>query len=146
MSKSKASAYVDGSFNPNTASIGSAVILIINQNSRPHKFAFQRQYKALKRFGANIAEINACKTAVKAARSLGVTDLTIFYDWNGLEFFSHKSNIKLRHQDCQCFSQYADYIERMRMNMHIRFVKVKAHSSNELNARADKMARAGVVV
>jgi len=146
MAKLKASAYVDGSFKPQTSFAGSAVILVTNQNHRPYRIAFQRQYTTLNKYGANIAEINAVKTAIKAARSLGVTDLTIYHDWDGLAYFAYKSNIKPRHQGCQCYIQYAEFIERKRMNMRIRFIKVKAHSDVELNNTADIMARAGMVI
>ncbi len=145
MAKLNASAYVDGSFNPQTSFAGSAVILVTNLH-RPHRIAFQRQYTTLKKYGANIAEINAVKTAIKAASSIGVTDLTIYHDWNELAYFSHKSNIKPRHKDCQCFIQYADFIERKRMDMQISFVKVKAHAEVELNNAADRMARVGMVI
>ena len=146
MAKLKARAYVDGSFKPQTSSAGSAVILITNQNHRPHRIAFQRQYSKLNKYGANIAEINAVKTAIRAARSLGVTYLTIYHDWDGLAYFADKSNLKPRHQGCQCYIQYAEFIERNRMNMRIRFVKVKAHSDVEFNNIADKMARVGMVI
>ncbi|KNY27614.1 RNase H family protein [Pseudobacteroides cellulosolvens] len=124
----------------------SAVILFTNQNHRPHRFAFHRQYITLNKYSANIAEINAVKTAIKAANSLGVTDLTIYHDWDGLAFFAYKSNIKPRHEDCQCYIQYAEFIERKRMNMRIRFVKVKAHSDNKLNNSVDRLARVGMVI
>lgn len=146
MAKVRASAYVDGSFNPFTDCMGSEVILVINQTKRPHRMAFQRQCAALKKYGANIAEINAVKTAIKAARSLGVTDLTLYHDWDGLAFFSQKANIKPRHKNCQCYAQFADFIESKRMNMRIHFVKVKAHAGVELNIVADKMARVGSVI
>ncbi len=141
----KASEYVDGSFNFQTSLAGSAVILFTNLNHRPYRFAFRRQYITLNKYGANIAEINAVKTAIKAANSLGVTDLTIYYDWDGLAYYAYKSNIKTSHQDCQFYIQYAEFIERKRMSMRICFVKVKAHSGVKLNNSVDRMARAGMV-
>jgi ribonuclease HI len=141
--KLQAYAYVDGSYNPVTSYMGSAVLLFVGENSQPHRLAFQRRNEALQNYGANIAEMNAVKTAIKAARSNGITDLSIYHDWNGLEFFSHKANIKPRHQPCPCYAQYADFIERSRKNMRVRFIKVKAHSSNALNTLADIMARSG---
>ena len=146
MAKLKASAYVDGSFKPQTSFAGSAVLLFTNPNHHPHQFAFHRHYITLNKYGSNIAEINAVKTAIKAANSLGVTDLTIYHDWDGLAYFAYKSNIKPRHKDCPCYIQYAEFIERKRMNMRIRFVKVKAHSDNKLNNSVDRIARVGMVI
>jgi len=137
----KSSAYVDGSYNFETESSGSAVVLIINQNNRPHRIAFQRKYTSLKLYSSNISEMNAVKTAIKSSLSLGVTDLTSYYDWSGLEFFSHKLNIKPRHDACQCYKQYTDFIELKSKSMKINFVKVKAHSGVKFNTIADKMAR-----
>ena len=36
-----------------------------------------------------------------------------------------------------------DYIEKVRNNARVSFIKVKAHSGNEFNNLVDKMARAG---
>jgi len=141
MKKLKAIAYVDGSYNFETEISGSAAVLKINQKCRPHRVAFQRKYKILKLYGSNISEMNAVKIAIKSSLSLGVTDLTIYYDWSGLEFFSHQSNIKERHSVCQCYQHYADFVELKSKSMEIKFVKVKAHSGVKFNTVADKMAR-----
>jgi len=143
MATQKANIYVDGSYNPITNKIGCAVVLFIEANNRPHRIAYSKQLKSQKEYGANIAEMSAVKTAIKTARSLGVTRLNIYHDWNGLEFFSHRDNIKKRHNSCPNYSAYADYIEKVRKNASISFIKVKAHSDNELNCLVDKMARVG---
>jgi ribonuclease HI len=87
--------------------------------------------------------MKAAITAIKTARSLGVTRINIFYDWNGLELFSHRDNIKQRHNSCSQFVAYADFMEKARKNLRINFKKVKAHSGDELNNMVDRMAKAG---
>ena len=143
MAKQKAMIYVDGSYNPTTNKIGCAILLFVEANKRPHRIAFSKQLKSQKEYGANIAEMCAVKTAIKTARSLGFTQIYIYYDWNGLEFFSHRDNIKQRHHSCPSYGMYADYIEKVSKNIRIIFIKVKAHSDNELNNLVDKMAKAG---
>ncbi|HNX27963.1 MAG TPA: hypothetical protein PKN87_00935 [Syntrophomonadaceae bacterium] len=143
MVKQQAIIYVDGSYNPTTNTIGCAIVLDVEATKRPHRIAYSKQLKSQKEYGANIAEMSAVKTAIKTARSLGVTQIYIYHDWNGLEFFSHRDNIKQRHNSCPSYGVYADYIEKVSKNTKIIFIKVKAHSDNELNNLVDKMARLG---
>lgn len=142
----KAQVYVDGSFSNLTDMAGSAVIMIISKNNKPLRIAYQKPYKTLKKYGSNIAEINAVKTAIKTAKSNGITDLTIYYDWEGLVYFSDRTKIKQRHKNCQCYIQYAEFVTKYQCEMNIHFQKVKAHSKVILNDAVDKMARAGAVV
>jgi ribonuclease HI len=142
MSKQKANIYVDGSYNPTTNIIGCAVLLLAEPNRKPHRIAFSKQLKTQHKYGSNIAEMAAVKTAIKTARSLGITQINIYYDWNGLEVFSHRVNVKKRHK-CPSFAAYADYLEKVREDIKVSFIKVKAHSENELNCLVDKMARVG---
>jgi ribonuclease HI len=147
MARQKSKIYVDGSYNPTTNIIGCAVILVIETSKRPHRIAYRKELKSHKLYGSNIAEMSAVKTAVRTACSLGVTNIAIYYDWDGIEFFSHRNNIKKRHSLCPYFAVYADYIEKAKKkNIKIVFIKVKAHSGNELNSLADKMARLGKTI
>ena len=143
MTKHEAIIYVDGSYNPTTNVIGCAVVLFVEASKRPHRIAYSKQLKSQKEYGANIAEMSAVKTAIKTACSLGVTQINIYHDWNGIEFFSHRDSIKPRHSSCPSYSFYADYIEKVRKNARISFIKVKAHSEDELNSLVDKMAKVG---
>lgn len=143
MARQKANIYVDGSYNPITNIIGCAVVLFIEASKRPHRIAFSKKLKSQQKYGSNIAEMTAVKAAIKTARSLGITQINIYHDWNGLELFSHRDNIKQRHNSCPSYALYANYLERVRKNARISFIKVKAHSDNELNCLVDKMARVG---
>jgi ribonuclease HI len=143
MAKQNANIYVDGSYNPKTNKIGCAVVIFVGTTKRPYRIAYSKQLKSQKGYGANISEMSAVKTAIKTARSLGVTRINIYHDWNGIEFFSHRDNIKKRHNSCPNYASYADYIEKVRKNARISFIKVKAHSEDELNCLVDKMARVG---
>jgi ribonuclease HI len=143
MEKQKADIYVDGSYKPTSNKIGCAFALYTDANKKPHCVAFSKQLKSQQKYGSNIAEMTAVKTAIKTARSLGFTQIDIYYDWNGLELFSHRNNIKQRHNACPSYAAYADYVENARNDARICFIKVKAHSGNEFNSLVDRMARAG---
>jgi ribonuclease H-related protein len=142
MEKQKANIYVDGSYNPTTNKIGCAFALFIDASKKPHRVAFSKQLKSQQKYGSSIAEMTAVKKAIKTARSLGITQINIYYDWNGLELFSHRNNIKQRHNACPSYAAYADYIENARNDARICFIKVKAHSGDELNSLVDRIARA----
>ncbi|MHC1735520.1 MAG: RNase H family protein [Erysipelotrichaceae bacterium] len=146
MERQAAVIYIDGSFNHITNIIGCAILLSDKTKKKPQRIVFRKQLKSQEKYGSNIAELIAAKTAVKVARSQGIKQIDIFYDWIGIEHFSHKANIKSRHKICSEFSKYAQYIENARETIDIKFVKVKAHSGNEKNLLVDKMARSGGVI
>jgi ribonuclease HI len=143
MEKRNAIIYVDGSYNPNTRVIGCGVALFDGVSNRPHRLAFNKLLKSQAKYGSCIAEMTATKTAIKTARSLGFTHIDIFHDWNGVDHFSYRDNIKKRHFLCRSFASYADFVEEARKYLMINFIKVKAHSGNKLNNLVDKMAKAG---
>jgi ribonuclease H-related protein len=138
--------YIDGSFNYVTNMIGCAILLSDNTDKKPQRVAFRKQLKTQGKYGSNIAEMIAAKTAVKIARSQGMKQVNIHHDWNGVEHFSHKENIKCRNKSCSEFLRYAKYIENARVTIDIKFVKVKAHSCDEKNLLVDMMARTGGVL
>ena len=146
MAKQNAIIYVDGSYNRTTTKIGCGIVLFLETNKRPHRIAYSKKLKSQIKYGSNIAEITAVKTAIKTALSLGATRIYIYHDWMGVEYFSHFYNIKKRHEACPFYEAYAKYVEQARNNTRIRFIKVKAHSGNEYNVIADKMAKIGKAV
>lgn len=146
MGNSSCNIYTDGSFNPHTRQIGCAFVLIDGVGKLPYRIAFSRLLNSYDNHGSCIAEMIAVITAIKAARSLGFSRINLHYDWTGLESFSHYKNIKSRHGKCPKFAEYANYMEDSRKYIDIGFIKVKAHSTNELNCLVDRMARQGRVV
>ncbi len=143
MKKQKANIYVDGSYNPATNIIGCAFTLSWEASKKPYRAAFSKQLKSHQNYGSSIAEMTAVKAAIKSARSLGITEIYIYHDWNGLELFSHRDKIKKRHSSCPSYILYVDYIEKIRNSADVSFIKVKAHSGDIFNSLVDKMARAG---
>lgn len=134
-------AYTDGSYNPTTGCIGCAFVMIDQNHKRPYRTSFKKYLTEYKEFGSNIAEICAARSVIRAAISLGFSEIFIYYDWTGVEIFSHSDSIKKRHESCPSFAEYAKYVEEAREKIAITFIKVKAHSDDEMNCIADKMAR-----
>lgn len=137
MAKLKGTVYSDGSYIPSTGFIGMAIILQM-EGKGTQKLVYRRKNKSSQ--GANTAELRAVKTAIKAAYSLGVTKLIIYHYWDGVEMFSHPSNIKSRHRKFHFLRHYAEFVEKKRHNMGIKFVKVKSHSGVAGNVLVDKLA------
>jgi len=146
MERQAAEIYVDGSFDNTTNTIGCAILFYEKADKNPQRIVYRIKLKSHEKYGSNIAELKAAKTAVKICRSQGINQADIYYDWNGIEHFSYYRNIKGKHKDCLEFLEYAKYIEKAREGINIQFIKVKAHSNNEKNRIVDKMARLGVVI
>lgn len=134
-------AYTDGSYNTTTGCIGCAFVMIDQKHKRPYRISFKKYLTEYKEFGSNIAEICAARSVIRAAISLGFCKINIYHDWTGVEIFSHSDSIKKRHESCPSFAEYAKYVEKVRKKITITFIKVKAHSDDEMNCIVDKMAR-----
>lgn len=138
--------YTDGSYNPNNHIIGCAILLLSKNDKRSIRIVYRKKLKSHTKYGSNIAEMKAVKTAIKTALSLGYKEINIYHDWTGVELFSYRENIKNHLSSCPYFAEYAKYLEIARKCILINFIKVKAHSDNELNRIVDKMAKIGQVI
>ena len=139
-SEFKIVAYVDGSFNSQTGTYGSAAVITDGANvlesiqSSGTKMASMR----------NIAgEIEAAKLAVEAAKELMADSLLIRYDYEGIEKWvtgawnANKNETR----------EYAEYMRAAGNAISITFEHVKAHSGDVFNEMADTLSgqAAGIV-
>ena len=90
--------------------------------------------------GRNItSEIEAAKQAIQKAYDLGFGKVTVVHDYAGVGCWpdgawqANKSYSK----------EYCDFVVHMRKTMDICFVKVKGHSNDFFNNKADRLAAAG---
>ena len=129
-------AFVDGSFNPATKVYGYGGFLSVNGK----KYVLQGHNKdeemATMR---NVAgEICGSMAAVKKAEELGIKELTILYDYKGIEEWvkgTWRANKKGT-------IEYADFMRNTKVN--ITFKKVEAHTGIEGNEMADVLAKNAV--
>ena len=101
-------AFVDGSFNSATSVYGYGGFLVLGSMA-----------------------------AVKEAVAMGLTDLTIYYDYMGIEMWATGAWKRNK----QGTIAYYDFIQSVNDKISLHFVKVKGHSGVEGNEEADRLAR-----
>ena len=133
----KATAYVDGSFNPNTNVFGFAASLQIQNGETLYLNGKSNDKKVVS--SRNIAgEVLAVWRVLELARKLSVTEIDIFYDYNGIEYWATgewqaKKPISIFYKDV--INNFSD----IKMN----FIHVKSHTGNHGNEFVDFLAKKG---
>lgn len=131
-------AFVDGSFNSNTGVYGYGGFLCVGDKKYPLMGAGCKSDMTSMR---NVAgEISGAMAAVKKAEELGIREMTIFYDYKGIEQWatgSWKANKSAT-------QKYACFMNPDNRKVIIQFQHVKGHTGIEGNELADVMAKTAV--
>jgi ribonuclease HI len=126
--------WVDGSFTNDTPSWA---ILVKQDGTEVHRASGQIDDPTMKRYHQVIGELTAAKEAIKWCADNKVTDVSIFYDYEGIRSWAlnaWKANNPVT-------KEYANYAQLATKTMNINFVKVKAHSGNADNNAVDRLAK-----
>ena len=138
-------AYVDGSYNVSTKRFGYGIVLFtdaFNADGTPQEIrmskAFSHEELAEMR---NVAgEIMGAAQAMKTAKALGLKELTIYHDYEGIAKWC-TGEWKAKKKWTQ---KYKAFYEEMSRQLKISFVKVEAHSGDVYNDMADQLAKEAV--
>lgn len=134
--KGDAVAYVDGSYNVKSGEYGCGVVFFyegerteISQKGEDEELASMR----------NVAgEILGAELAMREAFRRGVGKLTIFHDYQGIASWC-LGEWRTNKEGTIAYKQYYDSLQGQ---IEISFQKVKGHSGDVWNDRADELARA----
>lgn len=131
-------AFVDGSYNAVKKIYGYGGFLMHGGSKEVLQGAGEDAEMASMR---NVAgEVLGSMAAVEKALELGLSELTIYYDYMGIEMWAD-GNWKRNKKGT---AAYHDYIASVRSRITLRFVKVKGHSGVAGNEEADRLAKEAV--
>ena len=131
-------AFVDGSYNIATKVYGYGGFLMADGKKEVLQGSGSEEEMACMR---NVAgEVLGSMAAIEKAVELGLAELTIYYDYMGIEMWA--TGVWKRNKKGTI--AYYDYIQSIKDKITLHFVKVKGHSGVEGNEEADRLAKEAV--
>jgi len=127
--------YVDGSFELTTHRYAYGMV-VVHEGEEIHEESEARkgEYSAMR----NVAgEVLGAMKAMTYAREHGYKSLVLYFDYQGIESWAlgtWKRNNALT-------QGYHEFYREMKDHLKVRFVKVKGHSGDRFNDRADEVAK-----
>ena len=131
-------AFVDGSYtinNPNKYGCGG---ILIEPNGNEVEFSYSRDNKDAVKLRNVAGECSSSMFAMSKAIEMGYKELIIYYDYIGVQAWI-TGEWKCKNDITKAYKNF--YETHVKDRLIVKFVKVKGHSGNKYNERADKLAR-----
>ncbi len=128
-------AFVDGSYNSATGVYGYGGFLVVQ--GRKHVLQGAGDESEMSAMHNVAGEILGCMAAVEKALELGVKTLKIYYDYMGIEMWATGGWKRNKAGTIA----YHEYMQSVKNQITVSFVKVKGHSGIEGNEEADRLAK-----
>ena len=127
-------AYVDGSYNQKLKVYGSGVVYITDDK----ELELMKSYDDSYHIHRNVAgEVKASELAIEKAIEDKKEQIIIYHDYQGIASWANgdwKTNNDLT-------KAYKRFIDQAKKKIKIDFVKVKGHSNDKFNDKADQLAK-----
>ena len=136
--KSEAVCYVDGSFDKASGRYACGVILLHNGQLIEISKSFQDE--EMKTMWNVAGEIEGSMHAIKYCVDHGIKSLDMYYDYEGIE----KWAVGLWKTNKEGTKAYKRFYDEAAKGLTVHFHKVKGHSGNMGNDKADELARAAL--
>ena len=132
----KAKAWVDGSYNNSNGLAGYGVYLIVGNEAQEMSGSVTKFDNSSRNI---VGEVTAAITAIKRAIDEGCSKITVYYDYAGIENWATGAWKRNK----QLTKDYHAEVNDLMKSIEVTFTHVKAHSGDEGNNRADRLAKQG---
>ncbi|HHX63094.1 MAG TPA: reverse transcriptase-like protein [Epulopiscium sp.] len=131
-------AYVDGSYDVKTHQYGSGVVIL--WKGEKQVFSFKGDTPQLADMRNVAGEIVGAQRAMEFALENKAKKVIIYYDYEGIEKWCTGA-WKAKKEGTQ---MYAQAYERLKKQIEVEFVKVRAHTGDKYNEEADILAKKAI--
>lgn len=132
----QAEAWVDGSHNTHNGLAGYGVYLCIGNETRDISGSVTKLDNSSRDI---VGEVTAALAAIKTAVDKQCSKIIVYYDYLGIEKWATGEWTCRK----QISKDYVKELNNLEKFINVSFQKVKAHSGDENNNRADRLAKQG---
>ena len=130
-------AYIDGSYNKDTNTIGAGGIIFLN--GIKEIFSFPSNDERYTAFWNVAGELLAAMYVMKYAVDHGTSECSLYYDYMGIEMWATKR----WKRNNTLTQQYVAFYDSIKDRVRVHFHKVAAHTGDTYNEMADALAKQG---